>query len=254
MYNYGRKEQKTYWKDAFNEYKNTFNKAIEKQGIMTEFERQSVAEYLREQREQVRVRAIPGAVQEFNNSVEYFKARQSAEHTARAKEISRWDSANLFSEMQVAQMRLNTIFNSDLPGDDKLKAVKNLYAEAAASGNSYKKRAAAEQLLNVTSQASGDVMEKLPFNSLRTQAENDLENIRMTDELRQAQDNKMAAANEVYNKVKELDSIANTFHGGNATAAWEPEFAKALGQVEFGVSHGELIITVREPVKPGGSE
>jgi hypothetical protein len=166
--------------------------------IMTQFERESVANYLGDLKDQCRPAIEAGALAAWNTAKANLKAAFEKKATARRKLINSWDAGKLAAEMQVYSMRVERAAKAA-----DLEALRGIYSEAFESGDRFKVRAAAEalqgavNLIPVNAQDSHGVDMRRGANRLVNQANRDLEALQTSPELTQADELAAVRVNEL---------------------------------------------------------
>jgi len=240
----------TNWKDTLNFYQGEVNKVRKYESILTPFEKVSLGEYLHELNQKTQIEVIPAATQEFIQVKENYKVRESAFQKAKANEINRWDAGKLNAEMDFTKSRLESILRSNLSFPEKKIEIEALIKEANESKDITKQRATAERLLNIADHVEGSALDKMEYNQFSSQAKRLIEKIRTTEEIKTSKENLKAAAEELLEKRKELDSIAQTFHGDHAYFDYVREFSKVARDVDFDVIKGELKVSILDNPDP----
>jgi len=234
------------WKEKMADHTRLVNILQEKDRYLTPNEKQTYGEALMEDKHRIYESAIPGAAAEFSQAKQTYIIHDKLFKRAQSDEIKRWDGVKLAGEMQVAEMRLKSILKSNLRNDEKKAQIEALFNEAKKADDLHKLRAISEVLQGVASEISGDPMEKLPFNRLANEAAKTLTDIRITDAMIQAAENRAAAAEELGAKRDQLDEVASFFHGQNSHAGWEKSFVAAVAGVEFSVDGGRTVINITD--------
>lgn len=186
------------------------------QHLMTQAETAMITDSIQDKINRYYPQIYQGMVGHVKAYIKDYQDKMVALNKVHQREITSWDSSKLGTEMHGFQ----TFLNMKL---DQFKAIRNplesrvnvaqeitrLYEEAQISGDKYKQRAAAE----VLSGAIG-LAEKLPkdqaveFRVLAKKAGNDLQQIRLTPELREAVNAAEQAGKELLEEHKACEDIA----------------------------------------------
>ena len=141
----------------------------------------------------VRPTIIQASIAEHVEKIDGFKKARSKVQEAVANEIRRWDARQLIDQMELTRARVQAVLDIGLdpltkrsPGPD-LQAI---YQEAKESGDPVRLRATAEVFRSVifNMPMNNDQASRFVANHLQNQAEDDLRQLKETDELKTARE------------------------------------------------------------------
>jgi hypothetical protein len=179
--------------------------------IMTQFERMTVENSIKENRDKDYPIIAGGITAEFNQAIESYQAAQKKYQAAQAAEINRWNDAgltaartNLLQQVDLITKNKDNVFS---PGESAASKLQSLYHEMRQSGDMVKQRAAAEVCANL--QGRDNI-------TLATQAKSDLQTLRITPEMGQAENAIDAAQAALIGKHNELGQVVQDLDGINS--------------------------------------
>lgn len=196
------RDQLNYLMDAKKEY-STYS------GMMTEYERTTVMEGIKDLKTSIFPVVCKGALSEFEQKIEKFNAAKAKTSEAVTKEINRWDAGKLVAEKQLVNMQLDeaakTPYNALSPRS-KTNILTEVVEQAIKSGDMYKIRAVAEKARDFASNVAQE--DRIQAFSLVQTAENALNKIRNTPEISQALKDQNLAGMELQDARDELGAIS----------------------------------------------
>jgi hypothetical protein len=234
------------WKESLKDYRAALQEATAYQHTMSEYERMQVGRELSKMKENIERQVVPAAAQEFSEALDHFMVKDHTTKQLKAAEIQRWDGGKLAGEMQVTNMRLDTILQSNKFEHEKQKEVQDLLNEAKASNDLYKQRATAESLLNLSSRAGVGDDDKMRYNRMVGEAKNILEEIRKPPALTAAEEERQTAAAALYKQRQALDNVAKDLMGNTADVSLIPAFREVTSAVNFHVVNGQIDASLNE--------
>ena len=241
---YGHATQPQTWRDMLKELKAAKEELRRNAGIMTPYERQTIAESIQARANEVAGRLQGGAIAEWNAAKGIYQDKAAAVEKARVAEINRWDNARLGAEIGAVKALVDLAYssvNNNPLGGIKAAAprLERIYNEAMASGDMHKQRAAAEVFRSLAGDnLKGDIESRAAVSGLAHKAEKDLPALRMTDEITKAIQARDDAAQAVYNLKPELNDVSEVMGYGDASGPWATgAVATAFKGVKFNADH-----------------
>jgi len=179
-----------------------------------------------------------GAITEHQQYKANLKAAWQGRIKAKQNEINRWDAGKLKAEIELAAYRIAQTMQSgggpfDQPLRDQLEALAGEYRN---SGDIVKQRAFAEAVRGSLAGGANiqNQNDRIAASFLASQANEDLKALRVTDEMRQADQVYNQAATEYVNFSKELREVGNLVEGADPLGfANNGLFNHALRTVQF---------------------
>lgn len=230
-------------KDARKEYKGI-------EHILTPYERQTIWGNIKADAEANYSRVYQGVKARLDAAVGNYKSAAAKRAAAIAKEINSWDAGKLNNELQAFSTRVNMELGKKdaqgiFSGQPAARRIEALYQEAQASGDRYKKRAAAEVL------RAADV-EKLPSEQqmqvqlLARTASDNLEALRNTDDIQNAIDQENAAIKQMQDEQKFVREAAEVMfdEGGQIFGRDVSNFGKLASTIKFEREAGNVKIKI----------
>lgn len=222
----------TNWRDRLEFIRKAKKEYDSYQGIMTPYERHTISEDIKAKRTAAFQDVFNGISGEFNAVIGEYRDSRRKQSEARSKEVMRWDAAKLAAELQLARMQFDQKGKTSGAFAHGGIGPVRLYEDALITGDMYKIRAAAETILSMEHRPGSGAEEKLPLVQLQTRAQGDLDNLRVTDEMkaaeiaeRESRQKLMEKCNEVKNVANDLGEPINNMFGGGP-------FDKMLRQVK----------------------
>lgn len=211
---------------------------------LTEEVNQSIAE--------LRPKVVKAAIAEHAGKIDSFKWAQAKVKRAIANEIARWDPRQLLDQMEFTRARVQAVLDA---GDDLLlqknagSDLEAIYNEAAISDDPVRLRAAAEVFRSVLfkmPQTVGDEGRKIA-NRLQFRAEDDLRQLKETEELKAAQEGENAAWQELLNVQEDLFRASRVLDGYDADFIFASnEFSQAVRRVRV-LNDERVILEANDP-------
>jgi hypothetical protein len=231
------------WRTLREELKLAYDVLRTKGGMMSDFERSEFQSEIQSRRDQYGRIIQAGQLEEFNAAVGSYKAAQQKAEKAHLAAVNRFDMGKLVAEMQALDFLVKMEIQRAKDGENISPNIEKIYTEAQKSGIPERQRAAAEVF-----KGAAPLFDVLPdfdtrVNSrvLATQARKDLEALRTTPELQQAEAELNTAAQAVWAQKVEVASTFETING------YSPE--TGAGNSELGISYkmiqnrnGQLVI------------
>lgn len=211
-------QQKT-WRDQLKFLIDAQAEYTRDQRIMTDFERSVISKDLKETKARAYDAILSGIQAEISAYFQNYQQASARVKDQTAKESQRWISGQLTSEMQMTEALVSQalkVNKSSMGGPSPVKALEKIYQDARNSGDLHRQRGAAEVMktaLSAMSPASYDQETRLAVNHLVSRAEADLEAIRSTDGMRQAEEEKRQAEIELLQKRAELIEVGKFMDG-----------------------------------------
>lgn len=228
------------WREQLAELETYQKDFAANEGIMTLYERQNYnAEY-----ESVKKRFEPsiqaGAIGEYRSALAQFRLAQAREKAAKKNEINRWDPAKLAANMQVVDILINQSIAAGKYQDDLPGAVAAIYEEAKESGDPVKLRAACEVLRSITARGT-DQDERMRLNRIAGDARRDLEGLRQTEEMTQANEAASKAFDTLQDHYRELAQVQQALTGHEPALHFcSTEFEREMAKVVIDHKTGEV--------------
>ena len=239
------------WMSKLTQIKEARAKFDKGQGMMSDWERQTLSESIKNDASRNYSRIFSGVKQRLDDAKNAYKAAAAKRASAIAKEINSWDPAKLNAELQAFSTRVNMELSKKdaqgiFSGQPTARRIERLYREALASGDKYKIRAAAEAL------QAADV-DKLPSDqqmqvqTLTHAANENLDNLRNTDDIKNAMDLENAAIKAMQEEIQFVQDAGEVMRG-NQTMFGSPlgGFAKLARTVKFEQAGGHVNIKILE--------
>ncbi len=199
-----------------------------------------------------RPKIIQASIAEHTGRIEGFKNAQAKVQQAIANEIRRWDPRQLLDQMEFTRARVQAVLDAGVdafanrsPGP----GLQAIYQEAKESGDSVRMRAAAEVFKSVlySIPMGYDQETRQTANHLQFRAEEDLRQLKETDELKAAREAEQQAWNDLAVIQDELVETSKVLEGDDPTSPFAYNaFARAVRRVR--VIDGEPVIL--EPNDP----
>lgn len=179
------------WRDYAKRIKAAKKELGDYYSIMTEYERQTAQNEIKNMKDQYMQYITEGILGEHEAALQKFKNAHVKVGQERKKEIASWDAQRLAAEMQLYEKLIDQAVNSTGDAFGGLGRQSNIleetYQEAQQSGDKYKMRAIAEVMKSAPKKTRTDDADiKRMIESLAVRAENDLLTVRNTQELKQA--------------------------------------------------------------------
>jgi hypothetical protein len=220
---------------------------------MSPYERNVISREIKRRQDEL-IPVVGGMViGEFHQAIGKYKASEQLMQAERTKEINRFDSAKLNTEIQLMQTRVQMATQKDknvLRGDNPgiSAQLQQVYSEAIQSGDLHKQRAAIEVIKSVSLPGG---QERGFVNDLARQAERAEVEFRQTEGTRNAQQARMDALGELHAKHEQLDKVSQLLGMGAIDDPFNPgPFAKAAKMVEF-TAEGPVIYDENDPAVTG---
>jgi hypothetical protein len=191
------------WKTSYKKLQADRQRFYAYANIMTQYEAQTIKQSLQEQTEYLAPSIKIGALSEFNQAIAGYEATVAKVDAAKAAELRRWDSAKLIAERQNIQQQIDLAFQSGgdpLSGKNPADQIAKVLAEAKQSGDINRIRAAAEVGRGIVKNAPA-VAPQI------SDLENSLATSRQTPEMAAAEQERIAALNDLFAKKNELPEI-----------------------------------------------
>ncbi len=194
------------WRDQLAEMKTARAEYAELEPIMSAAERVMYIKSINDKQAAVGSTILQGAFTEWDNALDKFTNAVKSVQTAKNKEIARWEAVKLNAEMQMAESLITKLVQSSA-GErlepDVLPRLQKMYDEAQASGDVYKMRATAEVFTGLPAMVGSDFEDRKAANKLSKQAQRDARVVRITPEMKAA-DQAAVEAVEMINQAKSL--------------------------------------------------
>lgn len=201
------------WRDALETIKAGRDELDRYGGIMTQYEYQVAKRDVRELTDTHRPAIMQGITAEWEAVIQGYQEKARKVERERTAEVNRWEAGKLASEMQVVSMLVDqalknkgtvmTTRNLDAAGE-----MERIYQDAKQSGDLHRRRAAAEIIRNVSQDYSGDQETRRKMNLLAVQAESDLNQLRVTNEMTAAEAELSASWDAILEKREEVRRVA----------------------------------------------
>jgi hypothetical protein len=174
------------WNSLFLDISNKTREFRKSESIMTQYEKQTVSNYIKEQREAHYNTIYRGAYYNLFTAANKWETAKMKLQSAKQSEINRFDPGRLNQEMNYFQSVVNSITHSDRSGieadDNRLKRIA---AEVKQSGDIHKIRAFAEVVETVPLHGF-DQQKKFEALEIVSEAKTNLDQIRQTPEIQTA--------------------------------------------------------------------
>lgn len=209
-------------------------------GIMTQYEREVISQEIFETQGRWESVIQDGMTAELKAGIAAIESARGKIARARQNESNRWDPARLSAEMDVFERRAQKVL--DIPAQfsdpsSKSDALQTMYAEAMASGDPYKQRAACEVAIGLTGKPGHDdnrLEEKMRVNRIVKQAERDLPQVRTTEEVQKAIESELqtqANLESLLGEVRRLDDITKPGGWDKQVALPYDDFHKTAARI-----------------------
>lgn len=205
------------WRGKVEEIRAATDEFHKYESIMTLAERTMVGDSIKKKKSQYYSEVAAGMKAELNQAANTYKEKVAAFGKGQQRENASWESVKLGAEMHTFQtilnMRLDQYQATQNPLGASLKVgseINDLYHEWHSSGDKYKQRAAAEVMRSITPKINEvkDHNQAAQLRTLAKQADEDLKDIRMPNELLDLAIEADKSAETLLKKKAELIDIA----------------------------------------------
>lgn len=214
---------------------------------MSEYERNVIMREIKQRQEELTPIVGGQAVAEFREAIGAFQAAEKKIADERRKEINRFDTAKYNAELQAIQARVkmtvehpkNIMDATEKPISQRLQQI---YDEAIQSGDIHKQRAAVEVIKDMPVVGS-QPEERMSVNFLAKTAAAKEAEVRQTDGILKAQQERQAALQELDQRRERLNTVSQALGMGRADDLMGFSFlARAYKQVQRDPATGEIKI------------
>jgi hypothetical protein len=227
--------------DKIKALRSNYNKY---QSIMTQYEQQTIMGEINRASEAIFPSVATAAIGDWKAAIAKAQDAINKVSAAKVAESNRFDAGKFNAELTNIKILVDLakgstgspLFGGDVNAGQRLQAI---YQEAKASGDLHKQRAAAEVMQTMDfSTFVGD--SKLATLSLANQAKRDLESLRTTPEMLQAEADRDQAFTSLQAQRQELIDVSQALGQQDPTLAFASgSFARALKMVQ--VKDGQVI-------------
>ena len=230
------------WEAEIHDYQNELRNHGHE---MSQYERNTISRMIKARQEELIPKVGALVIGEFKNAIGNYKNSLAQIEAEKAKEINRFDSTKFTTELQAVDMRVKMALNApvnELKNDPKPSArIAAIYSEAIQSGEIHKQRAAIEVIKDLP--LPTDQNERVVINQISQNAKAAESNLRQTEGMIKAQQEKDRAFNELAAKKEKLDKVSQVLGMGSIDDVFSTSpFAKAARLVERDRVTGDVII------------
>ena len=239
------------WMSKLNQIREARAKFDKGQGMMSDWERQTVSESIKDDASRNYTRIFSGVKQRLDDAVGNYKTAAAKRDAAIAREINSWDAARMNNELQAFQTRVSMELGKKdvqglFSGQPTARRIEQLYREAQASGDKYKMRAAAEVLQAADVDKLPDE-QRMQVQSLAHAANKNLDDLRNSDDIKNAMDLENAAIKAMQEEIQFVKDAGAVMRDdqmlfGNPVGG----FAKLASTVKFEQAGGRVNIKILE--------
>lgn len=261
----GRQSNPENWRDELATIKAARQELRQYSGMMTKYERSVIERDIDSMLENYRPRIAAGAIGEYKVVLAKFQDARRGYDRELTKEINRWDAIRLRAELETSQQLIDLAIqrNGGGPFDGNTPSVSTqleaIFNQAQRSGDIHRQRAAYEVIQAVTAKISGE--ERFPVNRLAKLAERELEALRFTDGMKEAQENISRAWDEFLQTRQEVIDAGKELGDDPTAPLAGGEFTRAIRMVKQDLKTGEVTVLpedhpdvtgviIREPTIP----
>ncbi|MFZ2096386.1 MAG: hypothetical protein WAV05_07080 [Anaerolineales bacterium] len=214
---------------------------------MSAYERNVIEREIKSQIESLYPTIYAGIMSEYKPAVQALKKAQEKIAQAQVNEINRWDATRLNAELQATKTLVDLalagggggFFDGGSPGPSN--RIEAIFQDAHKSDDVYKKRATFEVIKALAPKAKGD--DKFQINHLAKLADQGLSSIRITDEMKQSEQQASEAFQAYLEKRKELVEVAKTLGQGDPENVFTSgDFNRAIRMVQVDRETGNINI------------
>jgi parvulin-like peptidyl-prolyl isomerase len=246
------------WLDHLEELKAARDEFRMYAGIMTQYEQSVIQRDIDARRAQAQPIIEAGILGEFQAAVAGYQAAQANLKQAKLAEARRFDTIKLKGEIEAVKALVDLALSSTSPafgfghGVSKADHLKAIYQEAQESGDLLKRRAAAEVLRGINPEGMTPEV-RMEINHLTHQAERDLNSLRTTEGMTQAEAARLAAQDKVAESVEGVKITHAILDGGSIDNLFVTgPLVKAYRRVK--VIDGELTVLAEDDPQVTGVE
>jgi hypothetical protein len=223
------------WKEAVARIRSAQAELARYGNEMSAYERRVVQTDLNELKERTYSDVYYGVASPYKAAIKALREAEANTGKAKAREIDRFDSARLSQEQQYATKRLEQILadpgNPMKPSSLAHRKVEAFYQEARQSKDIYKQRAIYEALSGLPAKYQGSHEESIHF--IAGSAGRELQALRATPEIAEAEKAQQAAFESVMARREELRQVGELYEGNLSGPFAHGAFAKAYKQVQI---------------------
>lgn len=229
------------WRDSIKELKAAMDELNQYETIMTPYERETISRSIKSRREVVIPGVQPQIIAEWKAGIARYQEKDAAIGRERVKELNRWDNGRLGAEIgavkTLVELALSGANSHSLGGGtgQVFPQLTRLFKDAMDSGDMYKQRAAAEVFASMENiQLRSDLTDRAAVHGLVTRAKEVMPEIRVTDGMLAALDERDAAVESLRQLKGELDDASVALGWGKAAEMFSTgPIAAAFRGVKF---------------------
>jgi len=245
------------WRSVVKELKSAADELNQYQEVMTPYERSVITRSIAAKQEEAGSRVISSALTEWKAQLGVYQDKDKALNRAKTEEIRRWDSQKLAVEISAIQslvdLAISTQSQNPMAGKhgEISSRLKMIYHDAKESGNLHRQRAAAEVFKGLrNAKVPKDDMPNLGV--MAQQAEKDLLDIRVTDEMIDTLEERDAAVRAVLALKGELAEASKALGQGEVNELFgSGPFTKALKMAQLEPDNSLTILDENDPKVTG---
>ncbi len=203
---------------------------------MTPYERTVIQRELKKRQDAIYQIASSSMLTEFNSAVGNYQKAQEGVKSAIAAEIDSWDAGKLSQQMDAVGKMI------DLAKKHKdVGRLEKVFNEALQSNDKYKKRATFELMTDITDGVSWN--DRFAANRLARAAEKELPNLRVSQDMLQADNAVRYSGNQLLHKLDELIDTSIVLGQGDPTSGFAGgDFAHAVRRIKRGPGMDEITV------------